>query len=129
MAQAIGCDYPITKGNTGFFKQTFDTLSAIKSKIYVLFKTMPGERPFNPDFGLGLYRFVFEPITEDRLDYIQSEIERKVAKYIPEILIDNFEINEDFNTNADNNILKIKLSFSLKNNPNLNDEINFTFGA
>lgn len=121
--RGINVDYPITKGSS-FFKQTFDTLSAVRSKIYVLFKTMPSERPFNPDFGLGLYRFVFEQITEDRLESIRSEIERKIAKYIPEVNIDELTINEDFNTNADNNILKIKLMFSLKNNPNLSDTIN-----
>jgi len=129
MAQAINVAYPITKGNTGFFKQTFDTLSAVRSKIYVLFKTMPGERPFNPDFGLGLYRYVFEPITEDRLDFIQSEIERKVAKYIPEVNIDNLELNEDFNTNVDHNILKVRIGFSLKNDPNLNDIIEMEFSS
>jgi phage baseplate assembly protein W len=129
MAKAINVDYPIIKGNTGFFKQTFDTLSAVKSKIYVLLKTMPGERPFNPDFGLGLYKYVFEPITTDTIQIISSEIQRKVAMYIPEVNINNLEINTDFNTNADQNILKIKLEFALKNNPALQDTINLEVSA
>jgi len=129
MAKAINIDYPIIKGNTGFFKQTFDTLSAVKSKIYVLFKTMPGERPFNPNFGLGLYRYVFEQITRDQIQLLSNEIEKKVARYIPEVTINNLEINTDFNTNADQNILKIKLEFSLKNNPVLQDVINMEVSA
>jgi len=129
MAQAINVDYPIIKGNTGFFQQTFDTLSAAKSKIYVLLKTMPGERPFNPDFGLGLYRYVFEQITQDQIQLLSNEIERKVARYIPEVNINNLEINTDFNTNADQNILKIKLEFALKNNPVLQDTINLEVSA
>lgn len=127
MARAINVDYPIIKGNSGFFKQTFDTLSAVKSKIYVLFKTMPSERPFNPEFGLGLYRYVFEPITQDQIQLLSNEIERKIAQYIPEIVINNLEINVDFANNVDQNILKIKLEFALKNNPVLQDTINMEF--
>ena len=44
--KALGISYPIVKGNTGFFEQTFDTLSNVRSKLYILLKTDPAERVF-----------------------------------------------------------------------------------
>jgi len=112
MAQGINVSYPIVKGNTGFFKQTFNTLDAVKSKIHVLLNTDPGERVFNPNFGLGMRRYLFEPI--DDIDELKTVIEDKINKYIPEVYIANLEINKDFNNNVDQNRLVINISFFLK---------------
>ena len=115
--KGINIDYPIGKGNTGFFKQTFDTFSAVKSKINVLLRTMSGERPFNPDFGLGMHRYLFEPLTTELNILLENKIRDKINQYIPEVIIDTLEINTDFNNNVDHNELIIKISFALKTNP------------
>jgi len=115
--KAINIDYPIGKGNTGFFKQTFDTLSAVKSKINVLLRTMEGERPFNPNFGLGMHKYLFEPLTLELNSLIEGKIRDKIEQYIPEVEIVDLEINSDFNNNIDHNELIIKISFALKTNP------------
>jgi len=115
--KGINVDYPIGKGNTGFFKQTFDSFSAVKSKINVLLRTMEGERPFNPSFGIGLYKYLFEPLTEELNTLLEDKIRSKIEFYIPEVIIEELEINKDFNKNVDNNELIIKISFALKTNP------------
>lgn len=115
--RGINVDYPIVKGNTGFFKQTFDTLSAVKSKIFILLKTDPGERVFNPTFGLGMRRYLFEPITEYTIDDIKQKIQDKIAQYIPEVYISLLEVNADFDYNADRNKIIIKLTVNLKKDP------------
>ena len=115
--KGINVDYPIVKGNTGFFKQTFDTLSAVKSKIFILLKTDPGERVFNPTFGLGMRRYLFEPITEYTIDDIKQKIQDKIAQYIPEVYISSLEVNADFDYNADRNKIIIKLTVNLKKDP------------
>lgn len=115
--KGIGIDYPITKGNTGFFKQTFDTLSTVRSKIYILLKTNPKERVFNPLFGLGIRQYLFEPITQDTIEDIIQKIHDKINKYIPEVYITNLEVNSNFNNNVDRNEIIIKLSVALKKDP------------
>jgi len=115
--KAINIDFPIGKGNTGFFKQTFDTLSAVKSKINVLLRTIEGERPFNPNFGLGMHKYLFEPLTLELNSLIEGKIRDKIEQYIPEVEIVDLEINSDFNNNIDHNELIIKISFALKTNP------------
>src|SRR3990167_9368193 len=108
---SLGIDYPIRKGGS-YFVSTYNTLDNIKAKINILLRTMPKERPFDPEFGIGLYRFVFEQITQE-----------KISQYIPEVNINNLEINKDFNINTDNNRLKININFSMKNNPSISDQI------
>lgn len=115
--KGINIDYPITKGNTGFFKQTFDTLSAIRSKIYILLKTDVNERVFNPTFGLGMRRYLFEPITQYTIDDITQKIQYKIAKYIPEVYISNLAVNADFNNDTDRNQIIINLTVNLKKDP------------
>ena len=112
--KGINVDYPITKGNTGFFKQTFDTLSAVRTKIYILLKTDPKERIFNPTFGLGMRKYLFEPITEYTIDDIKQNIQDKIALYIPEVYTVSLDVNADFNTLADQNKIEIHLSVALK---------------
>jgi len=115
--KGINVDYPIVKGNTGFFKQTFDTLSAARSKIYILLKTDPRERVFNPTFGLGMRQYLFEPITQYTVDDITQKIQDSIAMYIPEVYISNLEVNADFNNNVDRNEIIIKLTVNLKKDP------------
>ena len=80
--KGLGIDYPIGKGNTGFFKQTFETFTNVKSKINVLLRTMEKERPFNQDFGIGLHRYLFEPLTRELNIILEDKIRDKVAKEV-----------------------------------------------
>lgn len=121
MKQKVGINYPITKGDTGFFNQTYDSLSTIKSDLNVLLKTMFGERPFNPEMGLYLQKYVFEQMTDDLKDEITSEIEDKINRFLPLLEIQN--INIDFNgdlngEDINRNIIKIDVDFLYNNELN-----------
>jgi len=120
--KAINIAWPIQKGNSGFFRQTFDSIDAIKSKINILFNTMENERPFNPDFGLGSLRYVFEPLTDELYTTIQNKIADKINRYIPEINIVSIELDTT-DVILDSNRLIIKLYFSQKTNPSVIDNI------
>jgi len=122
--KAINIAWPIQKGNSGFFNQTFDTLSAVKSKIYILFNTMEKERPFNPNFGIGLQRYVFQQLTDDLYNELENKITDKLNKYVPEIKIVSIDINNYLNEYTDQNKLSIRLSFKLKTNPTVTETIN-----
>lgn len=122
--KSINVAWPIQKGNSGFFNQTFDTLSAVKSKIYILFNTMEKERPFNPNFGIGLHQYVFQQLTDDLYNELDNKITDKLNKYVPEIEIVSIDINNDSNEYTNQNKLSIKLSFKLKTNPTKTETIN-----
>ena len=58
-ATPIGITLPIQDGNSGFFQQSFDTLTQVKSNILNLLNTRPGERRMQPTFGSNLWSIVF----------------------------------------------------------------------
>jgi len=118
MKQKIGIAYPITKSNIGFFNQTFNTFDNTKSNILILLNTIMGERYLNTNFGLNLYKYLFEQLTDDLKQEIIDEIKTKIEIYIPNIVINI--LNVDFidinaNNNISRNIIKIFLEFSLNN--------------
>ena len=59
--------------------------SAIKNSLRNLFNTRPGQRFLFPLFGLDLYQFVFEPITDDNARSIGELIVSSVKKYEPRV--------------------------------------------
>ncbi len=53
----------------------------IEQSLYILFHTVPGERPLLPDYGCDLRRFVFEPMNTATRTLIQNSITQAVNQY------------------------------------------------
>ncbi len=125
MAKYVGLnvDYPITKASGPIFKQTFTTLDARKSNLHILFRTIPGERVMNPDYGIGIHRYLFENMTPELQDELETEIVNQINRYIPDINIDNLIVNLGYDGNLGKNNLSIVLDFSIRNNPELKASI------
>jgi len=117
-------NYPIEKGQQGYFEQTYDTLLNEKVKLKNLLNTMEGERYMQPNFGLALHKYLFENKTEDLYNKIESEIRKKVSFWLPNIIIDEMNIDSE---NIDSNIINVVIKFMLKNNPTDFDIVSFKF--
>lgn len=61
--------------------------SAIKNSLRNLFNTRPGQRILFPEYGLNLYQFVFEPITETNAYLIGEKIVKTVETFEPRVNI------------------------------------------
>ena len=71
-----------TTGND--VKVSYD-ISAIKNSIRNLFNTRPGQRFLFPRYGLDLYQYLFEPITEKNALYIGKTINKAIETYEPRV--------------------------------------------
>ena len=96
--RAIGVALPFNGG--GVFKSTFSTKDQIKSNLINLLLTYKGERILNPEFGADLPRILFDPINDNTSQKIQSQIVSSTQLYIPEITIENIEVNPDIDINT-----------------------------
>ena len=106
---AVGLQIPIRITNTAF-AQNFTELEQLKSNIINLLLTKRGERLMNPDFGAGIETVLFEPITDEFEEKVQTIINESVERYLPNVSID--EINVDMsNENKDTNTVNISLKF------------------
>lgn len=80
-----------------------------KQNLLNLLLTNPGER-INPNYGVGLKRYLFENITETTLLAIESSIISQVTTYLPSITITKLIIERS--TISENGI-NIKITFSV----------------
>ena len=94
----------------------------IRQNLKMLLLTDKGERVMEPDFGVGMKRFLFENFTESTFAKIERSILDQSAIYLPviniqEIVFDRLPDNE--------NGLLVKIAYSI---PNLNtaDLLEFT---
>jgi phage baseplate assembly protein W len=70
-------------------------IEAVKTSIANALLTSPGEKILNPEFGVDLRRFIFEPIDEDTAEDIQDDIEDNLPKWEPRISLENVFVEAD----------------------------------
>ena len=115
--KAIGVDIPFNA--PGVFKSNYLTRNAIKNNLINFYSTNPGERVFNPFFGSGLQKYVFENISSLTNDFIKKFITDEINQYFPFVQVAQITttINEDTNT------IQINLQYQVVNF-GIQDEIN-----
>ena len=85
-----GLNFPFQNSTQGDYLQLTELESAeIKADLIHLLLTRKGSRYFLPDFGTRLYEFIFEPFDGLTFDAIQSDIRDAVAKFMPNLLLNN----------------------------------------
>lgn len=80
------------------FKLDYD-INAISNSLRNLFTTTPGDKLLNPEYGLDLRRFLFEPATIEMANLIRREIYAQVSIFEPRVKLTsvNITILEDVN--------------------------------
>jgi phage baseplate assembly protein W len=115
--KAVGVDIPFNA--PGVFKSNYTTREAVKNNLLNFFSTDQGERVFNPFFGSGLKRLIFENMDSLTSDYIKKILSDEISQYFPFVGIAQLyvNLNEDFNT------VNITIKYQVTNF-GIQDEIN-----
>lgn len=74
----------------------------IKQNLKMLILTKPGERVMDPNFGVGIERYLFEMVGNEVYAEIDSKIREQVSLYMPYINIQRVQFARD--TNNENRI-------------------------
>ena len=115
---AVGVVFPFD-GNA-VFNSSYTTSDQVKSNLINVLLTEPGERIYEPNFGVGLKKLLFEnQIKEDELE---SSIKDQCSIYVPEIEITNLIIQ----LIPDSNTLYIRITYGFLID-NTNDSIQRNF--
>jgi len=107
-SKAVGVSLPF-KANA-VFKPTFTTKDAIRNNLLNYLLTGPGEKVFNPTFGGGVQKFVFEQITNGTVIEIENYIVSIIEKYFP-----NIQGTVRILTSSDYNTVFIEITYSIVN--------------
>ena len=115
----IGLNLPINKSNgvDGYFSSSTTTLEAVKNNIRNLLQTYQGERLMQPNLGLNLRDYLFEPFTDDLELQIQNDINETIGFWLPFVEIKKLEIKMDEQYDVGVNKLIIEILFNITRDP------------
>ena len=91
------------------------SISAVaKQNLKMLVLTSPGERIMEPEFGVGLKRYLFELATIGLEQTIKQRISDQVSKYLPYVRMGNILVHTS-RTNPDvpDDYLFVRLEYSV----------------
>jgi len=90
-----------------------EDISSIYQSINNILNTTPGERIFNPEFGIDLASWIFDLINTSSAFAILSEITGAINRWEPRVFV---EFGQSTVTpNYDNNLYDINIIFSIAN--------------
>ena len=122
----IGIDLPFHRENdkNGYFATTSTTLEAVKVNVINLLQTELGERLMQPNLGVRVKRFLFEPFTEDVRDAIQNSIIDTFSIWLPFVEIVTLNVSM-----SETNTLGIFVEFVLNRDPTTTESVQVTIGG
>ena len=121
----IGLSLPLKHDDVkGFFPGTTTTLSQTGSNIRNLLLTNKGERVGQPTFGADIMKVLFEQMSDELVNQVESSISEAMAEWLPHVTVSKLNVEPD---EVEINQLNIELEFSLTMNPEVHDAISLSF--
>ena len=119
--RALGVRFPFNA--EGVFYSTYTTAEQVKSNLLNVILTEPGEKLFNPFYGVGLNSLLFEQKVE--ANFIKEKIENAI---LSDSLLNSLKIEDvKVNFNRDDNLVNVKIEYiSLLDGQSDAIEINYT---
>lgn len=118
--KAVGVSLPFS--GQAVFNSTFQTKDAIRTNIINFFLTGVGERYLNPGFGTILRRALFDNITEDLVDRVESTIRTGLNNFFPSVQVSELGVVPQ----QDSNTITLFLRYSIRDT-SIQDEVIINF--
>ena len=114
----IGVAFPLNEVNITTGTQTVN--EQLKTNFLNLLLTVPGERIYNPNYGIGLKKLLFENYIDE--ESLFEDINNKIQFYLPEIKLNSVK------TIRDTDLYKttIALDYSIADQASDSIQINFS---
>lgn len=106
---------PLSKDQRHGYSMLTTMRQTTKQNFKCLMLTAPGERIMDPEFGVGLYKYIFRPNTLDLETEIKRNIRDQAKKYLPFVAIRKvtFGSNDD-PTSSNYNKMYISINYVIK---------------
>tara|TARA_R110002096_G_scaffold313824_1_gene508130 strand:+ start:90 stop:470 length:381 start_codon:yes stop_codon:yes gene_type:complete len=110
-----GAALPLRSGTRDGISLLATVGETIKQNLKMLVLTSPGERMWDPNFGVGMRNYLFEPLATSTMGKIDARIKSQVKKYLPYVLIDSIKFDSSFTSpNEFSNYLGIEIVYKIK---------------
>ena len=127
-AVSLGLKLPMTLDN-GYDASTKTTLEAVKQNVLNLCSTEMGERVMQPNLGVSIKKYLFEPFSEDLVVQVQDTIVESMNFWLPFVQLNDIRVKmSDDNSDVGRSTMEISVDFSLKQDPLTNESVQLTIG-
>ena len=127
--QSIGLKLPLTLDN-GELGLTKTTIEAVKQNVFNLCSTELGERVMQPNLGVSIKKYLFEPFSEDLVVSIQDTIVESMNFWLPFVQLNDIRVKmSDDNSDVGRSTMEITVDFSLKQDPTSTESVTTTVGG
>ena len=79
--------------------------NAIARSVRNIVMTIPGERFFQPSFGSGVNRVLFNNMDEISASILEDEIRNSIRNYEPRVRLRSLKVQPDFDNNSFNTVV------------------------
>ncbi len=104
----IGWKFPVRLNHAGEFEKS-KYEEDIKESILIILKTAKGERFLHPEFGCGIYDYIFSPINSTNLSLMETEVENALKLYEPRI-----DVEEVSAVPKNESVVLIKIEYTVR---------------
>lgn len=118
--KAVGVSLPFSSKSV--FTPTYTTQDALKSNLINFLLTDQGERFLNPTFGANLRALLFEQMTADVRDEIDSTVRTGIKTWFNNVTINTLTVTES----PDSNTIVIYMKYNV-DYTNIEDELLINF--
>ncbi len=115
-----GWKFPVNVNAKGQIKMS-EHEEDIKEAIWVILSTSKGERVMRPDFGCGIYEFVFATINTATMAMIEASVREALTFWEPRIELVNVNVSAD---KAEDGKLLISIDYRVRMT---NNEFNLVY--
>lgn len=110
MATGLSPKFPLTIGEEGDFELNKTYQELAKQNLKTLILTIPGEKMMEPDFGVGIHKFLFSQSVSAVYNEISQKIKQQVDKYLPYIEITSLNVVPD---NVSEETIRVSIIYNI----------------
>ena len=111
---SISVRLPLALDNTDGFGAIKTIRAMINQNLKMLILTNPGERIMEPEFGVGLRKFLFGNVNGDLLADLVARIKQQTTTYIPAIQLESIDfITSDEDPSLSLNQISVVITYNI----------------
>ena len=104
--------FPLQFSNNGSYLNHPDKASLVRFHLTNLLLTNPGEKISDPDYGVGLRKYLFENNTPEVLSSIRSRIRNQISSKLGYLAIKSLNVSDSLDSEY---AIKIRIEYSVDN--------------
>ena len=106
---------PLRRDDQDGYLLNKDFRDLVRQNFKMLMLTNPGERIMDPNFGVGLRRYLFEQNNSQTYSQIESKVREQVSRYLSYLKIKNISFTRPSGLdNLSENLLSIKIKYFIE---------------